>query len=1044
MKLDNLSVRLAMVVRIAVGFLLAGCNCNENPKSDQIVDDCDAGDAQECETALGVGVEYCTNGFWSNCTVGDCLKAGQTRLCDDQRGTCKGNQQTCGEDNKWESCSQPPNEVDVCDGKDDNCDGVPDEDCTCESDASRECETDTGPGIVTCEEGVWSECKPGACLRDGTQRPCDNQLGACEGSTQTCAGGQWGACTKTPAEADLCAGEDDDCSGVADDTCSCQTDAERECETSAGPGVARCIDGFWSTCRAGECLEDNEQRLCDNQLGECKGATQTCEGGQWSACSTLPQGVDACDGKDENCDGIADEDCSCQAGAQRECETEIGPGVAHCIDGYWTNCRVGECLEDGLEQLCNNQLGECQGATQICEAGRWSDCSRSPEAADSCDGEDENCDGSVDEGCSCEAGVERECETELGPGVSHCVDGFWTNCRVGECLEQGLEQLCDNQLGECQGATQVCDAGEWSACSIAPQADDACDGRDENCDGNVDEGCSCETGAQRECEAEIGPGVAYCVDGFWSGCRVGECLEEGLERLCDNQQGECRGGRQACVSGHWGPCSLTPATVDACDGKDNDCDASVDEACSCQNGAQRECEAEIGPGVAECIDGFWSNCRVGECLEEGLTRFCDNQQGVCAGSTQSCVGGNWAACSMTPTALDACDGEDNNCNGSVDEGCTCPTGTQRPCGLDAGLCETGMQTCDAGNWGPCAGAVDAAPEICDGEDNDCDGKTDNGFGVLGALCTAEGSCPGTSVCSADKRSTYCVMDETRFGAETCDDIDNDCDGLVDRVVEGGSIVSVCECRPRRLVIGDSQDQSIDGNVNLCEETRCAGDFIPRRSIDGKCWPNCESAASDPEGDGWGYENGATCLVIDSPRAIGAPFCAEDGVPLGMSIKYCMTCTNPNLLPYAMCESLPRFNLTAFARGELWMRVEYAYEGAQPARTPVNLWFHGGGGRKRLPLVALGDPPGPYEKLLRVDEACFEASEAFGSSCPGKGEACSHCGATEVCGAISDCGDYDLSLGWLQLAAEFCPEQLDDVVGAVRVTNVELVEPTCLE
>jgi hypothetical protein len=59
------------------------------------------------------------------------------------------------------------------------------------------------------------------------------------------------------------------------------------------------------------------------------------------------------------------------------------------------------------------------------------------------------------------------------------------------------------------------------------------------------------------------------------------------------------------------------------------------------------------------------------------------------------------------------------------EACECVAGKTRPCGTNVGTCKEGVQECTRdGVWGACAGGVGPSEEICDGRDNDCDGRTD--------------------------------------------------------------------------------------------------------------------------------------------------------------------------------------------------------------------------------------------------------------------------------------------------------------------------------
>ncbi len=94
------------------------------------------------------------------------------------------------------------------------------------------------------------------------------------------------------------------------------------------------------------------------------------------------------------------------------------------------------------------------------------------------------------------------------------------------------------------------------------------------------------------------------------------------------------------------------------------------------------------------------------------------------------------------------DGLDNNCNGSIDEGCACTPGQVQACfegppgRRDVGACQDGTQRCQGseefGVWGPCKGGIGPSDDVCDRLDNDCDGCADN------AMCCfrIELDCPG--------------------------------------------------------------------------------------------------------------------------------------------------------------------------------------------------------------------------------------------------------------------------------------------------------------
>lgn len=163
-------------------------------------------------------------------------------------------------------------------------------------------------------------------------------------------------------------------------------------------------------------------------------------------------------------------------------------------------------------------------------------------------------------------------------------------------------------------------------------------------------------------------------------------VDEGLSEGCGSDVGECRAGTRACVDGSFGGACMGAIgpSDEACNSLDDDCDGSTDEA---------------------------------------LTQRCGStDRGRCRYGARTCSGGSFGSCEGAIGPRDErCDDVDDDCDGRVDEG------VSRACGTNVGICRRGTQTCSRGAYGSCTGGVNPRTEIDDGLDNDCDGSTDEGF-----------------------------------------------------------------------------------------------------------------------------------------------------------------------------------------------------------------------------------------------------------------------------------------------------------------------------
>lgn len=150
------------------------------------------------------------------------------------------------------------------------------------------------------------------------------------------------------------------------------------------------------------------------------------------------------------------------------------------------------------------------------------------------------------------------------------------------------------------------------------------------------------------------------------------------------------------------------------------------------------------------------------------------QAGQGGGGGSSCV-----------PAAEQCDGIDNDCDKQVDEDCACTNGQTQACysgpenSMGQGLCIGGQQACDlTGTWGTCIGQVLPVPETCDNVDEDCNGLIDD----MGMTSCGVGACRATVDTCTNGQFNECTPGLPI--PELCDGLDNDCDQLVDETYPG--------------------------------------------------------------------------------------------------------------------------------------------------------------------------------------------------------------------------------------------------------------------
>ncbi|MBN2197082.1 MAG: hypothetical protein JW751_30030 [Polyangiaceae bacterium] len=459
-------------------------------------------------------------------------------------------------------------------------------------------------------------------------------------------------------------------------------------------------------------LDDNCNDLIDEGMGvwqECTAAAQcesgTCDHGRCT-CATVEDCAPrfACSG------GFCRPSCTAGEGA---CEN---PGITRCLSPTESACcaddGAGTCTPlqagTGSDEVCNHLDDDCDGLVDEDEQGDPLDCDCTPRPEE-CNGVDDDCDALVDADDPDLLDVGQPCGSHIGicePGLTACVDG-----RI------------------------VCEGG------VPPEPTEICNGLDDDCDGAIDGMAErCWTGVPAE------RGVGACVDGEQectatpgSGVEAwGECIGEvgPTDEICNEIDDDCNGAIDDGISdglGHSTGEECCPFVQGCSDDETIQCDAGTYECV----GDVVECVNAVGPSDEIC-DGIDNDC-------DGLV---DNMPGIgvtCIPSTD--CGGEFqcipeeavdGALTCVPTGSgspEICNGRDDDCDGDVDSadpdlaenddriGTPCD---EPPEGQDEPPCQPGTWVCSSvlGRL-VCEGSVQPGFEVCDGEDNDCDGTPDN-------------------------------------------------------------------------------------------------------------------------------------------------------------------------------------------------------------------------------------------------------------------------------------------------------------------------------
>ncbi len=334
---------------------------------------------------------------------------------------------------------------------------------------------------------------------------------------------------------------------------------------------------------------------------------------------------------------------------------------------------------------------------------------------ESCDGEDDDCDGFVDEGCDDDA--DGACDMYMDGECFDCNDG---NAAFGP----DAEEVCDDADNDCDGWPDEGDSPCGGICPLSSMPGDPCDGPDPNL---------CAEGAF----VCAGLNAVVCAE-----------AEGGVPELCNGVDDDCDGAIDEGTNACGGVCALTALPGGACDGPDADmcsdglfvCGGLNTVACTdaggagsteiC-NGLDDDCDDEVDEGVNPCG---------GVCILPGdIGDPCDGSDGdFCEEGTFECATMNALSCDEPPgDEVEICNGVDDDCDGTVDDGFV--TGAACDSG-DTDFCTEDVIACTSPTTTGCVDAGPAISEACNGADDDCDGVADEGLLTCFISTGGDGPC----------------------------------------------------------------------------------------------------------------------------------------------------------------------------------------------------------------------------------------------------------------------------------------------------------------
>ncbi len=632
-----------------------------------------------------------------------------------------------------------PGAEEVCDGVDNDCDDAIDEDLLTtwypDEDEDGFGPDDSGEDLCEQPEGWVGDAGDCDDTRDdvypGADEPCDGIDNDCDDEIDEDGESTWYQDSDGDGYGDAAvsqvacnpgegwASSDDDCDDARDDV---HPDAEEVCDYADND----CDDAVDEDVTITFYADDDGDGWGDETT-----TTQDCEApsgyvDQAGDCDDFdrdvnPDASEICNEIDDDCDGTTDEGVTTTYYADLD------------GDGWGDESNPVEACEEGAGVV--SVVGDCDD----------SNAALNPDAAERCDGYDNDCDGVTDN----DDAVDASTWYVDGDG-----DGYG---------DPSVTTTACSQPSGYESDSSDCDDSD---ASINPAATEVCDSVDNDCDGDADGGA-------------VDAATWYVDD---DGDGYGAAGTSDTQDACSQPTGYAA-TTDDCADDDF---TVSPGAAEVCDGIDNDCDWLTDtddpditDAVVYYPDADRDGYGDSSGGTASCIPPLgW--------VDASLATDCNDLDS-----------------SINPAAVEICDAVDNDCDSLVDDDDSSLVGADSwyvdndgdgygdaADTVDACVAPSGYIADDSDCDDTDATINPDADEYCDGVDEDCDGTIDDGaLDLVDFYYDGDGDGYGdpldsTWACSAPTGfvadSSDCDDGDAEVhpgGTEVCSGVDADCDGV---------------------------------------------------------------------------------------------------------------------------------------------------------------------------------------------------------------------------------------------------------------------------